>query len=63
MANVHRMVDKFLVEYISTSKKDINGSEFAELIHQLHKAHLQGFLGLYEDRVIERIIQIFLKDH
>ena len=56
MANVHRMVDKFLVEYISTSKKDINGSEFAELIQQLHKAHLQGFLGLYEDRVMERLI-------
>jgi hypothetical protein len=33
MANLHRMVNKYLVEYISTNKKDINGSEYATLVH------------------------------
>ena len=36
MADLHRIVNKYLVEYVSQSKKDIQGSDFATLIDQMH---------------------------
>lgn len=60
---MHRITSKFLSEYISKSKKDINGAEFATLIDQLKFAQDEGFIKLYDTRLLERMIQIFLKDH
>jgi len=50
------MVNKYLVEYISQNKKEINGSEYANLVHQLAEAKEGGFLNIYENRLIERIV-------
>ena len=38
------MAFKYLNQYVSQSKKDINGSEFAILIEQLKLAKQQGFI-------------------
>jgi len=57
------MVNKYLVEYISQNKKEINGAEYANLVDQLSEAKDAGFLNIYDNRLIERIVQIFLKDH
>ena len=51
------------MEYVSQQKKEINGSEYANLIDQLFQAKQNGFIGLYEPRLLERLVQIFLKDH
>ena len=40
MATIHRMANKYLVEYISQQKKEIGGSDYANLIDQLHTAKL-----------------------
>lgn len=63
MATMHRITSKYLDEYVSQSKKDINGGEYATLIDQLSYAFGQGFGKLYQERLIERLVQIFLKDH
>jgi hypothetical protein len=63
LSTLHRMMNKYLVEYISQNKKDINGSEYANLIMQLANAQQMGFIGVYENRLLERIVQIFIKDH
>ena len=57
------MVNKYLIEYVSQQKKEINGSEYANLIDQIFKAKANGYVGLYEPRLLERLVQIFLKDH
>lgn len=62
-ANVHRLVSKFLEEYLSNSKNDVSGGEFANLIHQLKIGQQNGYLHIYELRIIERLVQIFIKDH
>jgi hypothetical protein len=33
------------------------------LIDQIFKAKANGYVGLYEPRLLERLVQIFLKDH
>jgi len=62
LATLHRMCNKYLVEYIEKSKQDINGHEYANLIEILRFASEQGFGGIYEDSLIERLVQVFIKD-
>ena len=63
METVHRISNKYLGAYISKSKKEIVGSQYADLVTSLKTASETGFMGQYDPRLIERIIQIFLKDH
>lgn len=63
LATVHRLASKYLSEYVSKSKKDINGGEFATLVDELRIAAEGGFIKLYEARLLERVVQVFLKDH
>ena len=56
MASIHRMVNKYLVEYVSQQKKEIGGTDYANLIDQLHLAKLKGYSGLYDPRLIERLV-------
>ena len=57
------MAHGYLKEYISKKKKDINGTDYANLVHVINNAHKMGFSNVYHPRLIERVIQIFLKDH
>ena len=47
LATLHRMGNKYLVTSVEKNKSDINGSEYATLIDQLHFAKRNGMLGLY----------------
>lgn len=44
MRQVHAMAARYLNQYISQNKKEINGTEFAILIEQLRVAKSQGFI-------------------
>ena len=63
MATLHRMTNKYIIEYLSQRKKEINGAEYADMVSILKNAIDGGFIKIYENRLLERIIQIFLKDH
>ena len=60
---LHVLTHTYLKEYISRSKKDINGADYANLVDILYSAQNMGFASVYDPRLIERIVQIFLKDH
>ena len=57
------MSNKFLETFLDKNISDINGKEYAILIDQIHFANKTGMQALYKDNIIEKIIQIFLKDH
>ena len=57
------MTNKYIIEYLSQRKKEINGAEYADMVSILKNAIDGGFIKIYENRLLERIIQIFLKDH
>lgn len=62
-ATIHRMLNKFIVQYIEKNKQEITGTDYANLIGILHFASENGFIGVYEKRTLDSIIQTFLKDH
>ena len=53
LAIIHRMTNRYLFEYLGQSKKDINGSEYANLVDLLGQAERMGYIGVYEGATIE----------
>ena len=46
------MVQAYLTEFVSKHTKEVNGYEFAKLINQFHLAENDGFLQLYDKRLL-----------
>ena len=56
MREMHSMGARYLNQYVSQNKKDINGSEFSVLVEQLRLAKIQGFIAEYDTRLLERLV-------
>ena len=63
MGRVHRMVSAYLEEYVSKGAKELSGSDFSRLVNQLALAKEDGLLSLYNDRLLEKIVQVFLRTY